>query len=305
MKVLNSRCGFVTLLGEPNVGKSTLINAFTGSKVSIVTHKAQTTRARVRGIVIEENTQIIMVDTPGLFTPKGNLEKAMVSEAWSAASDSDVKLVLIDATKRFSDGVKNMLKGVFRCKEKNTFIALVINKIDLLRTQKLLAISKEMNSLFEFDATFMISSLKKSGIEELKQWLVNKLPEGPWLYPRDQVADFPQKIYAAEVTREKLFLRLHQELPYNLTVEPDSWITRADNTVRIEQTIFVSHKRHKAMIIGSRGEVIKSISIAARAEIEDFLCKRVHLFLRVKVRENWLSDPLRFTNMGLNLRGLN
>lgn len=296
-------CGLVALLGEPNVGKSTLVNSLTGSKVSIVTHKAQTTRARVRGILIENNSQIILIDTPGVFAPKRRLDRAMVSAAWGGAADADIILVMIEANRGVTNGVNSIIKSLTNINHGSKSIVLILNKIDRVKRDELLSLSQKANSKFKFNATFMISAEKGSGISDLATWLSKELPEGPWLYPEDQIADFPLKIFAAEITREKLLIRLHQELPYQLTVEPDSWSEMADGSIKINQIIFVTNKRHKGMILGKKGETIKSVSIASRGELTAILNRTIHLFLQIKVRENWLNEPLRFSNIGLEFKG--
>ena len=294
------KCGLVSLLGEPNVGKSTLVNTVTGTKVSIVTHKAQTTRTRIRGIRIIEHTQIILVDTPGVFSPKRRLDRAMISAAWGGSSEANIILFMLDVSRGLTDGAKSILQSISVKHYENSPVVLLLNKIDKIKRNDLLDISETVNALFNFSATFMISAEKGSGTEDLVKWLSNKLPISPWLYPEDQVADFPLKIFAAEVTREKLLIRLHQELPYQLTVEPDSWVEMPNGSVKIHQIIYVTNKRHKGMVLGKKGETIKVVSIAARKELKETFNQEVHLFLQVKVRKNWLNEPLRFSNIGLN-----
>ena len=294
------KCGLVSLLGEPNVGKSTLVNKITGTKVSIVTHKAQTTRTRIRGIRVIENSQIILVDTPGVFAPKRRLDRAMVSAAWGGFTEADIILFMLDVSRGLTDGAKSILKSVSDKQYENTSIVLLLNKIDKIKRNDLLNLSEIVNALFDFDATFMISAEKGSGTEDLVRWLSSRLPASPWLYPEDQIADFPLKIFAAEVTREKLLIRLHQELPYQLTVEPDSWVEMPNGSIKIYQIIYVTNKRHKGMVLGKKGETIKVVSIAARKELKEAINQDIHLFLQVKVRNNWLNEPLRFSNIGLN-----
>ncbi len=294
------RCGVICLLGEPNVGKSTLVNQITGAKVSIVTHKAQTTRTRVRGIKVKENAQLILVDSPGVFVPKRRLDRAMVSAAWSSFAEADIVLFMLDATRGFNDNGKQILESVVTRKKTDNPVILVLNKIDKIKRKDLLQLSEVVNQNFVFEMTFMISAEKGSGINDLENWLSINIPIAPWLYPESQVADFPLKMFAAEVTREKILIRLHQEIPYQLTVEPDLWIEMPDKSIKIHQIIYVANKRHKAMLLGKSGETIKTISIAARKELKEFMSQEIHLFLQVKVRNNWLNEPLRFSNIGLS-----
>ncbi len=296
-----TKCGYVALIGEPNAGKSTLLNKMVGAKVSIVTHKVQTTRARIRGITIEGDTQIVFVDTPGLFRPRRNLDRAMVTAAWTGAADAEMVVLLVEAHRGVTEGVKAILESLTeRVSERP--IALAINKIDRVKSDTLLTLSTELNGLFNFAATFMISAEKGPGTKDLKEWLAGELPEGPWLYPEDQIADLPMRFLAAEITREKLTLRLHQELPYQLTVETEKWAERKDGSVRVDQLIYVLRDGHKGILLGPKGETLKSVSIASRQELKEFLGREVHLFLQVKVRPKWLNDPERFTEMGLNFK---
>ena len=296
-----TRAGFVALIGEPNAGKSTLLNRMVGAKVSIVTHKVQTTRARIRGIATEGGTQIVFVDTPGLFQPKRRLDRAMVAAAWGGASDADVIVLMVEAHRGITEGVKRILSGLEEI-GKGRVVALAINKIDRVASEVLLGLSQELNARFEFSETFMISADKGHGVDALRKWLTQTLPEGPWLYPEDQIADLPMRMIAAEMTREKLTLRLHQELPYQLTVETESWEERKDGTARIDQVIYVMRDGHKGIVLGNKGETIKAVSKAARAELEAFLERRVHLFLQVKVRPNWLEESERYSEMGLDFK---
>jgi len=297
----DTRCGFIALIGEPNAGKSTLLNRMVGAKVSIVTHKVQTTRARIRGIALVEDSQMVFVDTPGLFRPRRHLDRAMVSAAWSGAADADMVVLLIEAHRGITRGVEAILESL---KEHTAGrpVALAINKIDRVKAETLLALSAEMNTRFQFAETFMISAEKGHGVEVMKNWLATKLPEGPWLYPEDQIADAPMRMLAAEITREKLTLRLHQELPYQLTVETEQWTDRKDGSVRIDQIIYVMRDGHKGITLGPKGETIKAVSIAARQELIEFLGREVHLFLQVKVRPKWLQEPERYTEMGLDFK---
>jgi GTP-binding protein Era len=298
---MTTRAGFVALIGEPNAGKSTLLNRMVGAKVSIVTHKVQTTRARIRGVAMEGEAQIVFVDTPGLFQPRRRLDRAMVAAAWGGAADADVVVLLIEAHRGLTEGVKTILDGLAGIGG-GRVVALAINKIDKVPAETLLGLAKEMNDRFAFAETFMISAEKGHGTNDLRQWLAARLPEGPWLYPEDQIADLPMRMIAAEITREKLTLRLHQELPYQMTVETETWEERKDGTARIDQIVYVIRDGHKGIVLGHRGETIKAVSKAAREELEEFLGRRVHLFLQVKVRPNWLEEAERYSEMGLDFK---
>lgn len=291
-----TRCGFVALIGAPNAGKSTLTNALVGSKVSIVSHKVQTTRSLVRGIALEGATQIILVDTPGIFAPKRRLEKAMVRSAWSGAGDADAIVLLIDARAGLTEEVEAIIKGLAEVKRPR---AILLNKIDLVKREALLELAAAISERIAFDRLFMVSALTGDGLVDLRSWLAQTLPLGPWLYPEDQISDAPMRMLAAEITREKLFHRLHEELPYRSTVETDSWQERKDGSVRIEQTIFVERESQRKIVLGKGGETIKAISTGARKELVEILEQPVHLFLFVKVRENWADDPERYREMGL------
>ena len=295
-------CGFVALIGEPNAGKSTLMNRMVGAKVSIVTHKVQTTRARIRGIAVEGEAQLIFVDTPGLFTPRRRLDRAMVSAAWSGAADADVVVLLVEAHRGMTHGVQTIietLKDRFVAGQK---VALAINKIDRVKSEKLLELTVKLNEAHDFAATFMISAEKGHGVDDLKAWLAQEVPSGPWHYPEDQIADAPLRLIAAEITREKLTLRLHQELPYQLTVETEKWEEREDGSVRIDQLIYVVREGHRGILLGPKGETIKEVGKVAREEISEFLGRKAHLFLQVKVRPNWLEDSERYSEMGLDFK---
>ncbi len=296
-----TRAGFVALIGEPNAGKSTLLNRMVGAKVSIVTHKVQTTRARIRGIAIEGNTQLVFVDTPGLFAPRRRLDRAMVAAAWSGAADADIVVLLIEAHRGVTAGVKTILDALNE-RASDRPVALAINKIDKIKADKLLALSQELNTLYDFNETFMISAERGHGVDDLRKWLAEELPKGPWLYPEDQIADLPLRMIAAEITREKLTLRLHQELPYQLTVETENWEDRKDGSVKIDQLIYVMRDGHKGIILGHKGETIKAVGKAAREELEEFLGRKVHLFLQVKVRPGWLNEAERYSEMGLDYK---
>jgi GTP-binding protein Era len=292
-----SRCGFIALIGAPNAGKSTLVNALVGAKVAIVTHKVQTTRALVRGIAIEGSSQLVLVDTPGIFAPKRRLDRAMVTTAWSGAADADLVCLLIDARRGIDaeiEAILDKLKGAGRA------LVLVLTKVDVVTDKpRLLELSADLNARLPFEATFMVAATTGSGTEELARWLAQRVPEGPWHYPEDQVSDAPLRSLAAEITREKLTLRLHEELPYQSTVETTSWQSRPDGSVRIEQTVFVARESQRKIVLGKGGETIKAISMAARKEIAEAVDAKVHLFLFVKVRENWSEDPERYREMGL------
>ncbi|ETX26937.1 GTPase Era [Roseivivax isoporae] len=298
---MSTRAGFVALIGEPNAGKSTLLNRMVGAKVSIVTHKVQTTRARIRGVALAGEAQIVFVDTPGLFAPRRRLDRAMVAAAWGGAADADIVVLLIEAHRGLTDGVRAILEKLPEVASGRR-VALAINKIDRVKAEALLALSAKLNEAFAFEKTFMISAERGHGVEDLRDWLGGALPEGPWLYPEDQIADLPMRTIAAEMTREKLTLRLHQELPYQLTVETESWEDRPDGSARIDQVVYVSRDGHKGIVLGHKGETIKAIGQAARAEIEEFLGRKVHLFLQVKVRERWLDEAERYSEMGLDFR---
>lgn len=291
-----TRSGFVALIGAPNAGKSTLMNQLVGAKVSIVSHKVQTTRAIVRGIAIHDRTQIVFIDTPGIFTPKRRLDRAMVSTAWGGAKDGDLVLVLIDAERGIKGEAEALLESLA---DRHGHKVLVINKIDQVKRDTLLALTSAIHDIAKFDETFMISALNGSGCKDLMDYLAKTLPEGPWYYPEDQISDLPMRQLAAEITREKLFLRLHQELPYASHVETESWEEKKDGSVRIEQVIYVERDSQKKIVLGHKGETIKAIGQASRKEIAEILEQNVHLFLFVKVRENWGNDPERYREMGL------
>jgi GTP-binding protein Era len=291
----------VALIGEPNAGKSTLLNRMVGAKISIVTHKVQTTRARIRGVAVEGPAQIVFVDTPGLFRPRRGLDRAMVAAAWSGAADADVVVLLIEAHRGLTEGVSAILDGL-RERPAGPPVALAINKIDRVKSQALLGLTAEMAEAFPFERVFMISAERGHGVEDLRGWLAETMPEGPWLYPEDQIADLPLRQLAAETTREKLTLRLHQELPYQLTVETEEWEERRDGSVRIGQVIYVGREGHRGIVLGHGGETIKAVGQAARTDLEAFLERRVHLFLRVQARPRWLDERERLEAMGLDPR---
>jgi GTP-binding protein Era len=291
-----TRCGFVALIGAPNVGKSTLVNALVGSKVTIVSRKVQTTRALIRGIVIEGNAQVILVDTPGIFAPKRRLDRAMVSTAWSGAHEADLVCVLLDAKAGLDEDARAILDKLAGVAHDRI---LVLNKVDLVPRERLLALAKAANDRLSFTKTFMISALTGDGVDDLRHTLAEMLPAGPFLYPEDQMSDAPMRQLAAEITREKIYQKLHQELPYQSTVETDSWTERKDNSVRIEQTVFVERESQRKIVLGKGGATIKAIGADSRKEIAEIVGMPVHLFLFVKVRENWGDDPDRYRQMGL------
>jgi len=298
--VSNTRCGYVAVIGAPNAGKSTLINTIVGQKVSIVSSKVQTTRTRVLGIALHDNAQIILVDTPGIFENKSSnkLEKAMVASAYEAMGETDILLVLVDAAKGLTQEVRHILSRLQEGKISQAVLAL--NKIDKLNPEKLLSLSAELNDLYTFKATFMISALKNKGVDDLVSLMSSNVSESPWLYPEDQISDMPMRLLAAEITREKLFHKLHQELPYRLTVETENWENFDNGSIKIDQTIYVTRDSHKKIILGKGGEMIKKIGETSRHELENILGTRVHLKLFVKVRENWLDDRERFLIWGLD-----
>ncbi|AYE87432.1 MAG: GTPase Era [Sulfitobacter sp.] len=298
---MTTRAGFVALIGEPNAGKSTLLNRMVGAKVSIVTHKVQTTRARIRGVAMEGDAQLVFVDTPGLFQPRRRLDRAMVAAAWGGAADADVIVLLIEAHRGMTEGVERILEELGNI-AKGRRVALAINKIDRVEAPVLLGLTEKMNAAFDFTETFMISAERGHGIDTLRQWLAGEVPEGPWLYPEDQIADLPMRNIAAEITREKLTLRLHQELPYQLTVETENWEERKDGSARIDQLVYVVRDGHKGIVLGNKGETIKAVGKASREELEEFLGRKVHLFLQVKVRANWLEEAERYSEMGLDFK---
>ena len=291
-----NRCGFVALIGAPNVGKSTLINALVGSKVSIVTPKVQTTRTLVRGIAIEGAAQLIFVDTPGIFSPRRRLDRAMVGTAWGSTHDADLVAFLIDARKGIAEDDEAVLRALGDVRAAKV---LVLNKVDLVAKPDLLTLTQKLNERATFAGTFMISALSGDGVADLRSWFAAHVPVGPWLYPEDQISDAPLRQLAAEITREKLYLRLHQELPYHSTVETEVWKELRDGSVRIEQTIYVERESQRKIVLGKAGQTIKAIGAAARADIAEAIDQPVHLFLFVKVREGWSDDPERYREMGL------
>lgn len=292
----DTTCGFVALVGAPNAGKSTLLNQLVGVKVSIVSRKVQTTRALVRGIALKDNAQIIFVDTPGIFAPRRKLDRAMVTSAWGGAGDADLVALLIDVSKGLDE---EALVIINRLKNLNKPKILILNKVDLLLREKLLELAAEVNALLTFDETFMVAAINGNGTAKLLECIAHKMPKSPWLYPEDQVTDAPMRLMAAELTREALYERLHNELPYQSTVETDMWQEKPDGSVRIEQTIFVERDSQKKIVLGKGGQTIKAIGQRARHQIQELTETPVHLFLFVKVRENWGNDPERYRVMGL------
>jgi GTPase len=292
----NTSCGFVALIGAPNAGKSTLLNGLVGSKVSIISHKVQTTRALIRGIAVEGQSQLIFVDTPGIFSPRRRLDRAMVTTAWSGAHEADLVGVLIDSRKGLDEEAEGILARLGDVKPPKL---LILNKVDVVAKEALLDLAKAANAAAKFEATFMVSALTGDGVADLKVWLAQRVPPGPWLYPPEQMSDAPIRQLAAEITREKLFERLHQELPYHSTVETESWKELRAGDIRIEQTIYVERESQRKIVLGKGGQTIKAIGSDARREIADAVETKVHLMLFVKVRENWGDDPERYREIGL------
>lgn len=296
---MSQKCGFVAVIGPPNAGKSTLANALVGQKVAIVTQKEQTTRMRLRAVVMHQTAQIILVDTPGIFAPKQRFDRAMVNEVWRGVEDADEVLVVLDAARTNKPEIELMLEGLAKSKKR---VSLVLNKIDTVRNDSLLKLVQELNEKVDFNDTYLISALSGDGLDRLKDSLAASMPQGPWLYPEDQAADVPSLLLASEVLREKLFLRLHQELPYALTVETEKWENKKDGSVRIEQTVYVRRDSQKAIVLGKGGRSIKEIGAQARLELEEMFERRVHLFVFVKVRKNWQEDPERYRMLGLDYK---
>lgn len=291
-----TQCGVVAIIGAPNAGKSTLVNQFAGAKVSIVTHKVQTTRSRIRGIAIVGATQVIYVDTPGIFTPHRRLERAMVDAAWMGAADADIVVLVVDARRGVNDEVTHIIDGL---NQTDRPAVLAINKIDTVKRESLLSLAAELNAEGRFDEIFMVSALNGDGVDDLQAYVAAKLPAGPWLFPEDQLSDLPQRLLAAEVTREKAYLYLHQELPYALAVDTEDWQDFKDGSVRIAQVIYVERETQKGIVLGKGGQTIKRIRSEAQQELAELLERPVHLFIHVKVRENWVNDPGRYREWGL------
>ena len=299
-----TKCGFVALIGVPNSGKSTLINQLVGAKVSIVTHKVQTTRARVRGIVMQGPEQLVMVDTPGIFKPRRMLDRAMVSTAWGEAGEADVIVLMIDAARGLEEGSLKIIEGLAKSKANaKKPIAIALNKVDTVKRDELLALAHACDETGIADDIFMISALNGDGVSDLLEWCGEHMPLSPWHFDPDTLSDMPQRLLAAEITREKLYLRLHKELPYASTVETEQWESRDDGSVRIDQTIFVDRESQKPIIVGKGGQTLKSIGAESRKELESLLGHRVHLFIHVKVREKWAEEQARLREIGLDILG--
>ncbi len=291
------RCGFIAVVGAPNAGKSTLINAMVGAKVSIVSPKVQTTRTRVLGIAMAQAAQIVFIDTPGIFEPKRRLERAMVAAAWTGADEADRVMLVVDAHRGFDDDSRRIVE---RLREYRRPAVLVLNKVDLVKRERLLALAAEITQAGSFEQTFMISAAKGDHVADVLGYLAGSVPQGVWHFPPDQLSDLPQRMLASEITREKLFLQLHEELPYSVTVETEQWEEREDGSARIDQTIYVLRESQKPIVLGKGGQQIKRIGAMARKELEELFERRIHLFLYVKVRENWTDDPHRYREMGLD-----
>lgn len=292
----NTRCGFVALVGAPNAGKSTLLNSLVGAKVSIVTHKAQTTRAQIRGVVTEGEAQIVFIDTPGIFAPKRRLDRAMVDAAWTGAGDADLVALIVDVERGITPELESLIEGLKGISHPRV---LILNKIDLIPHEKLLGLAADLNGRLAFEATFMISAMKGHGVKDFLDWAAKRIPLGPWHFPEDQLTDLTLAITAAEVTREKLFLRIHDEIPYNATVETEKFTIQKDGSYRIDQVVYVTRDTHKKIVLGAGGQTIKAIGADSRKELMEIFDTKVHLFLFVKVREKWSDDPERYREMGL------
>jgi GTP-binding protein Era len=296
LNLTDTSCGFIALVGAPNAGKSTLLNSLVGTKVSIVTHKAQTTRSQIRGVVTLDTAQLVFVDTPGIFAPKRRLDRAMVESAWSGAGDADVVAFIVDAEKGLTAELESLVEGLTNVRHPKV---LVLNKIDTIRRENLLKLSEELNSRLRFEATFMISALKGDGVQDFIEWCAKHVPPGPWHFPEDHLTDLTLALTAAEITREKLFLRIHDEIPYNATVETEAFKVQKDGSYKIDQVIYVTRDTHKKIILGAGGQTIKAIGAEARKELMEMYEVPVHLFIFVKVREKWGDDPERYREMGL------
>jgi GTP-binding protein Era len=292
----DTSCGFIALVGAPNAGKSTLLNSLVGTKVSIVTHKAQTTRSQVRGVVTLDKAQLVFIDTPGIFAPKRRLERAMVESAWGGAGDADLVAFIVDAERGITADLESLLEGLANITHPKI---LILNKIDTIKNETLLELSKTLNEKLRFEATFMISALKGYGVQDFIDWCIKHIPPGPWHFPEDHLTDLTMAITAAEITREKLFLRVHDEIPYNSTVETESFKIQKDGSYKIDQVVYVSRDSHKKIVLGAGGQTIKAIGAEARRELMEMYEVPIHLFLFVKVREKWSEDPERYREMGL------
>jgi len=293
----DTSCGFIALVGAPNAGKSTLLNSLVGTKVSIVTHKAQTTRAQIRGVVTIDTAQLVFIDTPGIFAPKRRLDRAMVETAWTGAGDADLVAFIVDAERGLTPELEALLEGLENVRHPKV---LILNKIDTVKRETLLKLSEELNSRQRFEATFMLSALKGDGVGDFLDWCVKHIPPGPWHFPEDHLTDLTMAITAAEITREKLFLRIHDEIPYNATVETESFKIQKDGSYKIDQVIYVTRDTHKKIVLGAGGQTIKAIGAEARKELMEMYEVPIHLFLFVKVREKWADDPERYREMGLD-----
>ncbi|MFC3703166.1 GTPase Era [Devosia honganensis] len=296
-ELADTSCGFIALVGAPNAGKSTLLNSLVGTKVSIVTHKAQTTRSQVRGVLTLDAAQLVFIDTPGVFAPKRRLERAMVDNAWGGAGDADIVAFIVDAGRGISPEIEPLIEGLGNIRQPKV---LILNKIDQVQREKLLELSRELNERLRFEATFMLSALKGDGVRDFIDWCVAHIPPGPWHFPEDHLTDLTMAITAAEVTREKLFLRVHDEIPYNATVETESFKIQKDGSYKIDQVVYVTRDSHKKIVLGAGGQTIKAIGAEARKELMDMYEVPIHLFLFVKVREKWADDPERYREMGLD-----
>lgn len=292
----DTSCGFIALVGAPNAGKSTLLNSLVGTKVSIVTHKAQTTRSQVRGVVTLDKAQLVFIDTPGIFAPKRRLDRAMVDSAWGGAGDADLVAFIIDAERGITPDLESLLEGLANINHPKV---LILNKIDTIKNEALLALSQTLNEKLRFEATFMISALKGYGVQDFMDWCVKHIPPGPWHFPEDHLTDLTMAITAAEITREKLFLRVHDEIPYNCTVETESFKIQKDGSYKIDQVVYVTRDSHKKIVLGAGGQTIKAIGAESRKELMEMYEVPIHLFLFVKVREKWGDDPERYREMGL------
>lgn len=295
-ELTDTSCGFIALVGAPNAGKSTLLNSLVGTKVSIVTHKAQTTRSQVRGVVTLDKAQLVFIDTPGIFAPKRRLDRAMVESAWGGAGDADLVAFIVDAERGISPDLESLIEGLANINHPKI---LILNKIDTIKNEALLALSQTLNEKLRFEATFMISALKGYGVQDFMDWCVKHIPPGPWHFPEDHLTDLTMAITAAEITREKLFLRVHDEIPYNCTVETESFKIQKDGSYKIDQVVYVTRDSHKKIVLGAGGQTIKAIGAESRKELMEMYEVPIHLFLFVKVREKWGDDPERYREMGL------
>ena len=293
---IDTACGFIALVGAPNAGKSTLLNALVGTKVSIVTHKAQTTRSQVRGVVTTDKAQLVFIDTPGIFAPKRRLDRAMVDSAWGGAGDADIVALIVDVDRGVTPELEKLIEGLENINHPRI---LILNKIDTIKNEELLKLSEAINAKLRFEATFMISALKGYGVSDFMDWCIKHIPPGPWHFPEDHLTDLTMAITAAEITREKLFLRVHDEIPYNCTVETESFKIQKDGSYKIDQVVYVTRDSHKKIVLGAGGQTIKAIGQEARKELMEMYEVPIHLFLFVKVREKWGDDPERYREMGL------